>query len=85
MPAARRLPPPWIVDEHPESFYRPRCYRPGARLFDYDDEHPWVDPWGNKTCQSFNGGAQYYDTSGGCPIGTYQWVDNWGNKICRSL
>ena len=20
MPAARRLPPPWIVDEHPESF-----------------------------------------------------------------
>ena len=46
---------------------------------------PEVDAWGNKMCQSFNGGAQYYDTSGGCPIGTYQWVDNWGNKICRSL
>ena len=31
------------------------------------------------------GAGQYYDTSGGCLIGTYQWVDNWGNKICRSL
>ena len=35
--------------------------------------------------QSFNGNTQYYDTSQGCPVGTYQWVDSWGNQICRQF
>ena len=32
------------------------------------------------------GAGQYYDTSGGCLIGTYQSrVDNWGNKNLPEL
>ncbi len=32
-PAARRFPPPWIVEEHADKLHRPRRERAGARLF----------------------------------------------------
>ena len=47
--------------------------------------YPWVDKWGTRICQSFDGGTRYYDTSKGCPTGTHNWVDNWGNKICKAF
>ena len=35
----------------------------------------------NRTCNSFGGGAQLYDTSGGCPDSPA--VDSWGNDLGR--
>ena len=35
--------------------------------------------------QFFKREVHYYDTSKGCPTGTYSWVDDWGNKTCTAF
>src|SRR4051794_34736088 len=54
---------------------RPRSTEAGLELTLHLDH-----PMGS---HHFGGRQQFYDTSGGCPIGTHEWVDSWGNEVCK--
>ena len=49
--------------------------------------YPWVDNWGNQTCQRPGGGTALTHTPPGaqCPTGSYPWTDSWGNQVCKSF